>query len=101
DLADDVDIPARLDLHLDALVAVVELVLDLVEQLLHGILNADGDAARDFATRAGPDLLPERDAGAPGIKIPDGGFKAAASHVVAANVGGQRVHVLGRSNLAA
>ena len=38
------DIPAGLDLDLDALVAGGELALDLVAQLLERILNADGDA---------------------------------------------------------
>ena len=55
-LADNVDIPARLDLHLDALVAVGQFVLDLVEEMRNGVLHADGDAAGNFAPRAPADV---------------------------------------------
>ena len=57
-----VHIPARLDLHLDALVAGRQFAFDLLEQLLHRILNADRNAARDLAPRAAADLLPQRHA---------------------------------------
>src|ERR1035437_8040757 len=39
--ADHIDVPAGLDLHLDALIARGEFHLDFLQQLLHGILNAD------------------------------------------------------------
>ena len=58
DLAHGVDIVARLDLHLDALVAGGQLGFDLFEQLPHRILNADGDAAGNLAPRAAADRLP-------------------------------------------
>ena len=92
--ADDVDVPAGLDLHLDALVAGGELGLDLLEELLDGVLDADGDAAGDFAARAGADGLPERLVARAGEEVPDGGFESAARHVVAADVGGQREDVV-------
>ena len=94
-LAHHVHVPARLDLHLDALIAGGQFVLDLFEQLLHRILYADRDAAGNLAPRAAADLLPQRDAVQARLQVPDGGFQAAARHVVAANVGGQREHVLG------
>ena len=94
-LADHVDIPARLDLHLDALVAGGQFALDLLEQLLHRILNADGDAAGNLAARAAADLLPQRDAVEARFQVPDGDFQAAARHVVAADVRGQRIDVFG------
>ena len=99
-LADHVDIPAGLDLHLDALVAGGEFGLDLFEQLRDGILNADGDAAGDFAPRAAADLLPQRHAVAARFQVPDGDFESAARHVVAADVRGQRVDVRGAGEIA-
>ena len=92
-LAHHVDIPAGLDLHLDALVAGGQLALDLLEQLRHGILNADGDAAGNFAARAAADLLPQRHAFLPRFQVPNGRFQAAARHVVAADVRRERVDI--------
>src|SRR5262249_13947649 len=54
----DVDVPARLDLHLDALIACRKLSLDLFEKLFDGILDADRDAAWDLSSRSAINLLP-------------------------------------------
>src|ERR1035437_8062059 len=93
--ADHIDVPAGLDLHLDALIARGEFHLDFLQQLLHGILNADGDAAGNLAARAAADLLPQRDTVLARFQVPDGGFQSAARHVVAADVGGQGEDVFG------
>src|ERR1035437_3318238 len=90
-----VDVPAGLDLHLDALIAGGEFDFDFFEQLLHGILYADGDAAGNLAARAGADLLPQRDAVHTRFQVPDGVSQAAARHVVTADVFGQGEDVFG------
>src|SRR6185503_17783132 len=74
-LTNYVDVPAGLDLDLDALVAGVDFGLNLFEKLRDGILNADGDAAGDVGSRAPTDLLRERNTGAAGFEIPHGGFE--------------------------
>ena len=94
-LPDHVHIPAGLDLHLDALVAGGEFGLDFFEELRHGILNADGDAAGDFAARAAADQLPQRQVLDARFQVPDGSFEAAARHVVAADVFGEREDIAG------
>ena len=91
--ADHVHVPTGLDLHLDALIARRQFDLDLLQQLLHGILYADGDAAGNLAARAAADLLVQGDAAQARFQIPNRGFQAAARHVVAADVGGQGEHV--------
>ena len=96
-----VHVPARLDLHLDALVAVGQLALDLFQKLFHGILNPDGNAAGDFAARAAADLLPQRHAFEARRQVPNGGLQAAARHVMAADVRRQRIDVLGAGEVAA
>jgi len=47
------------------------------------------------------DGLPQRDALLPRLQVPDGRFQTAARHVVAANVGQQRIDVGGAGQLAA
>src|SRR5450759_3984266 len=93
--ADHIDVPAGLDLHLDALIARGQFDLDFFEQLLHRILYADGDAAGNLAARAAADLAPQRDAVHARFQVPDGGFQSAARHVVAPDVGGQGEDVFG------
>src|SRR5258708_14591474 len=83
--ADHVDIPAGLDLHLDALVAGRELGLNLTQQLRRGVLDADRNTARNLAPSASADMLPERLAAEAGLEIPHGRFEPAARHVVAAD----------------
>ena len=48
----DLQIPARLDLHLHPLVAALELHRDLVEERINARLDADRDAAEDAVARA-------------------------------------------------
>ena len=85
-LAHHVDVPAGLDLHLDALIAGRQLGFDLLQKLRDRILNADRNAARDLAPRAAADVLVERLAEHARFQIPDRDFQAAARHQVAANV---------------
>ena len=89
---DHVNIPARFDLHLDALISGGQFALDLLDQLLHRVLNSDRYAAGNLPARAAADLLPQRIAVAPGLQIPHRRFHAAARHVVSANMPAQRVH---------
>ena len=54
------DVPAGLDLDLDAAVAGGEFSGDFFQQLLDALLNADGDSAGDLAMGA-PQQLPQRE----------------------------------------
>ena len=56
DTGKDLYIPPWLAFHLDALITGVHLRFDLFQQLLHGILNADGDAAGNTFARAAQQL---------------------------------------------
>ena len=49
DFLQHLDVPAGLHLDLDALIAGRQLSFDLLQQLVMRILNADADAASDFA----------------------------------------------------
>jgi hypothetical protein len=86
DFAHHFDVPARLDLHLDALVAGGEFGFDLLQKLRHRILNSDGDAAGNFATRSATDVPVERLAGHASFEIPHRDFQSAARHQVASDV---------------
>src|SRR5262249_11283209 len=74
----DVHVPARLDLHLDALIARGQLALDFFEELGDRVLYTDRDTAGDFFARASADLLPKRLASEARFEVPDGGFKSTA-----------------------
>ncbi len=60
DAADDVDIPTGFDFDLDALVAIGELAFDAGEEVVDGVVDAEGDAAGDFALRAPPPIFFQR-----------------------------------------
>ncbi len=98
--AHHVHVPAGLDLDLDALVPGGQLAFDLLEKLLDRVLNADGDAAGNLAPGSAADLFPEGHAIEARLEIPDGRFQASARHVVAADVGRQRIHAGGALELA-
>src|SRR3954452_2776668 len=95
DLADDLNVPARLDLHLDPLVSGLHLVRDLVQQMLNAVLDADRYPARDFPPRASTDSLPQRLLLQPCLQVPNGSFDAALGHIVPADLGAQRQYVRG------
>ena len=61
-LANDIHIPAWLDLDLDALVAGGDFLLDGLQQLRHGVLNADRNPAGDFLEPTAADVFPQRHA---------------------------------------
>src|SRR5207249_2874638 len=77
-------VPARLDFYLDALVAGGELALDLLDQLLERVLNADRNAARDFVERSA-DELGQTHASLLRFNIPKRVFKGGLGHVVTAD----------------
>src|SRR5215468_7419329 len=52
DSFENVHVPSRLTLDLNPPIAGGEFSFNLLEQLLHRILDSDGDAARDFSLRA-------------------------------------------------
>ena len=81
-----VDVPAGLDLHLDALVAGRELGLDLLQKLRDRILDADRDAARDLTSRTAADVLVQRLSEHARFQIPHRHFQSATRHQVAADV---------------
>ncbi len=85
-------VPARTDLDLDPLVARVHFGLDLLEQLLHRILNPDRHPARDLAVCSAADLLPQRLPVQPRRQVPARGLQAPARHAVPANVRAPRCH---------
>ena len=58
DGSDNVHVPARLDLDLDALVSRLQLCRNQVEQFVHCVLDSDRHAARD-GTPHSPDVPPE------------------------------------------
>ncbi len=58
DFIDHPDVPAWLDLDFDALISGGEFRLDLLQQGVDGILNADRDAAGDFTARSTANVLP-------------------------------------------
>jgi hypothetical protein len=85
--ADDLDhlpVPARLDLNLDALVAVGHLALDFFQKLFVRVLYPDGDAARNLRTHAA-EVLPEWHAQTRRLQVPEGGLNRRLRHAVAAH----------------
>ncbi len=81
---ENLHIPARLALELDALIAGGQLALNDRKQLGNRGLNAKGDAAGNaFANAA--EQLGKRDAFALRFKIPDGVFKRGLGHGIAAH----------------
>src|SRR5215471_3119826 len=52
DSLEDVHVPSRLTFDFNPPIAGAELGFNLLEQLLHRVLDSDGDAARDFSLRA-------------------------------------------------
>src|SRR3954470_14839523 len=92
-LADDFDIPARLNLDLDALVARIEFGLNFIDELGGRILNANRYTARNLGAGGSSDMPGERKAGAAGLKIPDGSFHSAPRHKMATDVRGTIVNL--------
>src|SRR3989454_40814 len=81
---DGLDVPARLDFDLDALVAGRKRPLHSLGQLLERVLDADGYAAGGRLARP-TEHFPQRQALASRLGIPHGRLDAALSHVVAAD----------------
>src|SRR5215469_11059774 len=81
---EDVEIPAGLDLQLDAPIAGIEFSLNFLQQLLGRILNANRDAAGDFLARTAQQL-PQGQLAGRGLRIPEGVFQRGLSHTVSAH----------------
>ncbi len=84
--ANHLHIPAGLDLHLDALVSGRQFGFDFLQKLRDGILDSDGNAARNLAPRPAADVLIKRLAKHARFQIPNRDFQAAPRHQVAADV---------------
>ena len=84
DRAHRVDVPARLHLDLDALVAGGELALDFREEIVERVLDADRDARRDTVARAAEETA-QRLVALLGVQIPRGHLHRGLRHVVAAD----------------
>ena len=80
----DFHVPARLDLDLDALVAGGELALDLFEQFIHRVLDADRNAARDLVEGASHEFG-QRETLLLRFDVPQRVFERGFGHVVAAD----------------
>src|SRR5215469_18359235 len=84
DFFEDVYVPAGFDFHFDAAVSGGEFGLNLVEQLVDGVLDADGNAALDFAACAAQ-KLPQGQLLLAGFAVPEGVFDGGFGHAVAAD----------------
>ena len=90
DLTDNVDVPTRLDLHFDALIACRKLGFDLGEKLIDRVLDPDGDAAGDFLSGSGSNCFPQRLFTQASLEVPNSRLDASARHVVSADMRGSR-----------
>ena len=77
------------DLHLDALVALIEVVLDLLEDALDGWLDAEAHARVDLAARAA-ERSRQRLAAHAGEQVPARHLQAGLGEVIAAHLGPRR-----------
>ena len=75
----DVEVPTGLDLDLDPLVSGLQFLLDLAEENVGMILDADGDPARNPAM-ASPQELPQRHARRLGLEVPQCGLQTSLRH---------------------
>ena len=75
----DVEVPTRLDLDLDPLVSRLQLLLDLAQENVGVILDADGDAAGDPAM-ASPQKLPQGHSRRLGLEIPERRLQTGLGH---------------------
>ena len=92
DALDRRDVPSGLDLDLDALVTGGQLLLDLLQQLVEGVLDADRNARGNAIAGTAEDLR-ERLPLEPRVQIPDGHLDAGLRHVMAADAPQRRVDV--------
>ena len=88
------EVPSRLDLDLDPPIAPGQLASDPVEEFLHGVLNADRDPRLGAPPRASEDGG-ERFALLAGECVPDRHLDGGLRHVVAADAGEGRNHLVG------
>src|SRR6185369_12243663 len=86
---DDVQVPTRFDLDLDALVTGVYLFANLLQQDVGRVLNADGNSARDL-TACAAKMFPQRHTGALRFEIPAGSLERGLRHAVTAHQVHQR-----------
>src|ERR1700691_1075599 len=90
----NIEVPAGFHLHLNAAITGGKFALNLVQQLFDGILNADGNSARNlsqFATKQFPQRLLLLSGG----NIPERVFDRSFGHAVTADSGHQ-VDAIGR-----
>src|SRR6185369_11593311 len=80
---DQFEVATRLDLDLNALITRSQFAFDLFEQHCGRLLQADGNAARNFRLRAA-EMLPQCASRHSRFEIPDGGFDTGFGHAVAA-----------------
>src|SRR5580698_8045894 len=80
----NIEVPAGFHLHFDAAIAGGKFALNLVQQLFDGILNADGNSARNFSQFAAQQF-PQRLLLLSGSNIPECVFNRSFGHAVTAD----------------
>src|ERR1700690_452386 len=88
-LLQNIQVPSRLDLDLDSPVAGSQFGLDLLQELVWRVLDADRNTACNFLPRTSKQF-PERLLFLSGLRIPNGIFESRFGHPMAAHFGKER-----------